>query len=222
MLGRSEGEVIPPLRTLPRELPATSESPGLLGAQHRSRGLLQRFHEGDPSAVRGLREEYDAQADGWPEWVAGQPDYVSPLVDALNRGLGPVAPGLVVEVGAGSGNATDLLLAHFPMILSVDISLNMLRSARTSLKACADVRALPLPDGTVSLVVGLNAVPDWAEFRRVLAPGGQVLWASSFGEQTPLYTTPEQVARAFPDREVVTSVAGHGDWSVVMAHHVPS
>jgi hypothetical protein len=75
---------------------------------------------------------------------------------------------------------------------------------------------LPFADASVDLVVGLNAVPDAASFARVLRRDGAVLWASSFGEDTPLYVAPEAFLASFGDGwSGVAGRAGHGDWVLV-------
>jgi hypothetical protein len=80
----------------------------------------------------------------------------------------------------------------------------------------ADVRHLPVDSRSVDLIVGLNAVPDLAEFRRVLVAGGSVLWVSSYGEESPLHLDPEVLADAWEGESVVTTArAGHGHWTLL-------
>ena len=79
----------------------------------------------------------------------------------------------MIEVSAGSGPATQVLLDQGLTVIAIDISSAMLRLARgVRDRVQADVRHLPLATGRAMAVVGLNAVPDWAELSRVLAPAG--------------------------------------------------
>jgi SAM-dependent methyltransferase len=211
------------VRSLDKVIHPVTPSPGLAGPNHRSRALQRRFTEGDPAAVRLLRDEYDEQAAGWLEWI-NQPDYLAALLDGLHRGLEPLPPGgLVLEVGAGAGPATDVLRKHFARVIALDVSARMFtRTGAGTWRVLADVSLLPLRADSVALVVGLNAVPDWLEFARVLGPSGQLLWASSFGAESPVYTEPGSVAAAFPARHAVSAAAGHGDWTVVMPQNIQS
>ena len=201
---------------LPQLLLPQAPPPGLAGAAHPSRALQGRLGSGEDAAARALRSEYDGQAAGWRAWTAGQPDYLLPLVDALDRGVRG-APRVVLEVGAGAGPATDLLVERFGVVVALDVSLEMLRLAGSgSARVQADVRRLPVRTGSVDLLVGVNAVGCWEEASRVLAPGGQLLWASSFGPETPLWTPLEVLQAAFPRCRLVTSSAGRGEWVVVL------
>src|SRR5205085_2813205 len=98
-----------------------------------------------------------------------------------------------LEIGAGTGYFTlNLLLAGvIEEAVATDISRGMLdeleRSAgRLGLSvetACCDASALPFEDGSFDIVFGhavLHHLPDldaaFAEFRRVLRPGGTVVF----------------------------------------------
>ena len=204
-----------PLRWLPTGPPPTAPRPGLAGAAHESRLLLDAMLDGDASALLPLRAVYDGQAADWTAWCADQPDYLLPLTDALDR-LDPSDDGWVLEVSAGTGQATAVLSRRFARVLATDPSLAMIEelaaTAGSNVAAVvAESEHLPLPARSVSLVVGLNAVPDLAEFRRVLRPGGAVLWVSSFGEETPLYIPPAELAVEWVG-PAVAATAGHGDW----------
>lgn len=201
---------------LPRVLAPLAPSPQLPGEEHRSRALQSRFEAGDPAVADDLRSEYDEQAAGWLAWTAGQPDYLLPLGDALERGV-TVDPAVVVEVGAGAGPATGVLRERFGLVVAVDLSQRMLlQSAAGAVRLQADARRLPLRSGSVDLLVGVNAVGDWAEIERVLSPRGELVWVSSFGPETPLWTPVATLAAAFPRRRLVTSSAGRGEWSVLL------
>jgi malonyl-CoA O-methyltransferase len=114
-----------------------------------------------------------------------------------------VQPARVLDVGAGTGYCTQALAKRYPKarLIAADIAYNMLASARRQLSwwqrrrgrfsyACADAEALPFADASVDLIVS-NLTLQWcadlertfAEFRRVLAPGGLLMF-STFGPDT--------------------------------------
>lgn len=105
--------------------------------------------------------------------------------------------GVVLEVGAGSGNIwrenADRAPADWQILLT-DFSPGMLRQTRDVLAnvlprarfAVADAQALPQPDASFDTVIAnfmLYHVPDRskaiAEFRRVLKPGGRLYAATN-------------------------------------------
>jgi SAM-dependent methyltransferase len=199
----------------PTHLP-TAPPPDLHAATHRSRMALERVlrNPHDEAAWDQLFEYYDESAEGWDDWTDAQPWYVAPV----EAGLSHAKPAdLAVEVSCGSGQATALLDAYSPLVIATDTSLHMLAEAPHSLPhtryASVDVRRMPLHTGTVPLLVGLNAIPHTAEFARVLAPAGQLLWCTSFGAGTPLYVDPERFLELFGTGwSGEAGRAGHGEW----------
>ncbi|WP_462186308.1 class I SAM-dependent methyltransferase [Frankia sp. CcWB2] len=99
--------------------------------------------------------------------------------------VGDLAPGSVLEVGAGTGIVARGLAELGAQVFGVDLSLPMLTRARDRLDrrvACADALALPFADGmfaNVVVVYVLHLVSDMAaalrEAARVLAPDGRLL-----------------------------------------------
>jgi trans-aconitate 2-methyltransferase len=95
-------------------------------------------------------------------------------------------PHLVVDLGCGPGNSTELLVERFPQakVVGLDSSPDMLRKARERLPTCTFVQgdiATWTPEADTDLVFG-NAVLQWlpdhpAIMRRLLAtlPDGGVL-----------------------------------------------
>ncbi len=153
-----------------------------------------------------------------PDWhLRNQPERLVPLQDALSRG-GVAAGGVCVEVGSGTGFQTPTLARHFDLVVSVDLSAEMLarapRPAGVSLIQ-ADASLLPLHSESVDAVVCVNAFLFPAEYRRVLRGGGAVVFVSTRGDHTPIYLPPAEVARALGARDGVTSEAGTGTWTAV-------
>lgn len=124
------------------------------------------------------------------------------LGERLMEHLDPVRiePAVVVDVGAGTGDVARRLAGRFrgASVIALDIADHMLRVARTKSRRwfsrqsflCADAEGLPLRDDSVDLLVSNVTVQwcnrlDWtfAEFRRVLKPGGLLMF-SSFGPDT--------------------------------------
>jgi len=190
--------------------------PDLHAGTHRSRRALERVLRDphDESAWDELADFYDDNAEDWDEWVATQPYYIAPV----EAGLVHAKPAeVVLEVSCGSGQATGLLDAYAPLVLATDTSMAMLADAPRALRrtryAEVDVRHLPVRTGAVRLLVGLNAVPPIAEFVRVLAPAGQLLWCTSFGAGTPLYVEPDRFVALFgAGWRAEAGRAGHGEW----------
>jgi malonyl-CoA O-methyltransferase len=109
------------------------------------------------------------------------------------------APGLILDLGAGTGYAVEGLQRRFgkTRILALDFAMGMLLRARrrgTWLNRprclCADAESLPLADASVDLVFS-NATLQWcndvqgafAECLRVLRPGGLLMF-TTFGPDT--------------------------------------
>lgn len=103
------------------------------------------------------------------------------------------APRRVLDVGCGPG-AGAALRQRYPAaeVVALDLALPMLRMGIASGNAlvCADAQALPFADAAIDLVHS-NLCLQWcedpglaiAEFRRVLRPGGVMLF-STFGPDT--------------------------------------
>jgi ubiquinone/menaquinone biosynthesis C-methylase UbiE len=121
----------------------------------------------------------------------------------------PMGPLIGIDVGAGTGRYTELLirlLGNRASVLAVDLSAAMLRvllqQGRQGERAvaCCEAERLPVADGSLDFVTTFNAVHHFdldqfvQEAARVLAPNGHLF----------IYTrTPEQNAmsiwgRAFP------------------------
>lgn len=110
-----------------------------------------------------------------------------------------VQPELIIDLGCGTGVASAALRRRYPraQLLALDLAAGMLRTARAQsgwrrrfARVQADARALPLRSQSVDLLFS-NLMLQWcdepggvfAEWRRVLKPGGMVLF-STFGPET--------------------------------------
>jgi ubiquinone/menaquinone biosynthesis C-methylase UbiE len=108
------------------------------------------------------------------------------------------APERVLDVGSGTGYALRQLAAALPdarELTGVDAAPEMVRVAREA-SAAGDRRVrfiqgtaehLPLPDGSVDLIISTTSFDHWADQRaglaecaRVLTPGGQLVLSDLF------------------------------------------
>ncbi|MFP3882335.1 MAG: methyltransferase domain-containing protein [Actinomycetota bacterium] len=159
-----------------------------------------------------------------PEWhTRTSPERTAIVHDALSRGLDPLlgGSGLCVEVGSGIGTYTPLLESRFDVLLTVELSWQMLaRAPETGRKVQADGGRLPVRDGAADAVVLINAFLFPAEVARALHVGGVLLWVNSSGDQTPIYLSTADVVSAlpFPVRGV-ESRAGAGAWCALVKTH---
>jgi malonyl-CoA O-methyltransferase len=108
-------------------------------------------------------------------------------------------PGVVLDLGAGTGRMTGELKRRFKraLVIALDLAPGMLREARRhrSLfrrfeRVCGDAVRLPIADASVDVVVSSLMLqwceppdPAFAEIRRILKPGGFFAF-STFGPDT--------------------------------------
>lgn len=150
------------------------------------RSLLDRASEwGDGGSARAL-----TSAETYASWAAAydQPgnqllDIEGPIVRSLLDGV-PVGVALDAACGTGRHAAHLAKLGHD--VIGVDSSPEMLDVARAKVPSgrflLGELASLPVPDGRADVVVcalALSHVPDlrpvFAEFARVLRPGGQLV-----------------------------------------------
>ena len=117
-------------------------------------------------------------------------------------GQGPLyknMPGRILDLGCGTGRAAAFIRKRYAQcdVIALDMALPMLREAKRHTgwwkpfrRVCGDARALPIQDQSVDLLFSnlclqwIENLPEvFAEFRRVLRPGGWLLF-SSFGPDT--------------------------------------
>jgi SAM-dependent methyltransferase len=176
---------------------------------------LQAAFEPDswtPERAGKVAALFDGLAAGWNERQALLNRY-DPLVDALARG--DVGAGRCLEVGSGTGLATPTLDAHFTAVISVDLSMEMLRLAGGR-RVLGDANMTPFADATFDCAVFVNAILFPRETARVLAPGATLVWVNTIGADTPIHLPPEDVAAAMGDGwHGVAAEAGLGLWTVL-------
>jgi len=145
---------------------------------------------------RWVRRSFDRAAKTYDAAAVLHTEVRDNLLERLQ--LTTLNPSVVLDAGAGTGHASRALKRRYPraLVLALDSSRNMLLEAarqqswlRPFGRVCADAELLPLPDGSVDLIVS-NLLLQWcdpdalfAEFRRVLKPRG-LLSFSAFGPDT--------------------------------------
>jgi malonyl-CoA O-methyltransferase len=144
---------------------------------------------------RQLRRAFGRAAADYPTVAVLQREVESRLLEQLDYVT--TAPARIVDIGCGPGRATALLRKRWPQAhtIGLDLALPMLQAARGPWwrplpRLCADAAALPLADDSVDLLFSslcLQWIDDLpatlAGFRRVLRPGGMLLF-STFGAGT--------------------------------------
>ena len=153
----------------------------------------------DPFALdpRRVRAAFDQAAVGYDAVAVLQSEVRGRLLERLDEVR--LAPATVLDAGCGTGHACAALLRRYrrARVVGLDLAPGMLREARRHRPrfrrldlVCADAAAVPLPARSVGLVFS-NLMLQWcndpdrvfAEFHRVLAPGGLVLF-TTFGPDT--------------------------------------
>lgn len=207
----------PQIRVLaPTTLPE-GDAPEDIGTGHPMREVTELVAR-DPSAwtpelaarVGGF---FDDKAD---EWAAQRSDRSDVLADALDRGVVDLMSP-VVELGAGTGAGTRVLAERSPYVVAGDLAGEMLARLPADLadRVQLDGSRLPFAARSVGTLVCVNMLLFADEVRRVLAPGGSLVWVNSIGERTPIHLPAEVVAEAVGEGfEVVASRCSWGTWAV--------
>jgi SAM-dependent methyltransferase len=171
---------------------------------------------------RGLtRRLFDAAAPRWE--TMRRPDSFAPF----EAGLAAVdaAPKRVLDLGTGTGAGARLVASRFPAaeVVGADLSERMLAEARRTLPTelagrvrfeVADASSLPYEAAAFDLVTLSNMIPFFDELARVVAPGGQVLFAFSGGAETPIYVPSKRLRKELEPRgftEFAEFQAGRGN-----------
>lgn len=159
-----------------------------------------RYPRGEESPfsldIAGVRRSFERASAGYDAVAVLQSEVRTQLLQRLE--FTTLAPRLVVDLGAGTGQGSRALKDRYPraQVLAIDSAPGMLRVAdgrqswrRRFGRICADAERLPLADGSVDLLFS-NLLLPWceperlfSECRRVLAPQG-LLTLSGFGPDT--------------------------------------
>ena len=191
--------------------------PARFGSDHPMRTVTEQIGGGDgwsPERASFVAGVFDELSVGWHADHSSDLR-LAPLEDALDRGDLP--PGCLVEIGCGTGAATERIAARRPVAAALDLSPRMLALADLSLAPFvrADAGALPLAAGSLDVMVLVNMFMFAEEYDRVLAPEGRFVWISTMGDETPIYLPPEEVMELLPGHWKATgSNAGTGLWLV--------
>ncbi len=150
--------------------------------------------ENKPLHARAVRRIFDRVADVYDGHAALEQEVASRLLERLEYHR--VTPQRIVDLGCGTGQASAALKNRFRKaeVIGLDGSRAMLEQLKRRSRllhrlrgVCADMSALPLADQSSELLFS-NLAMQWCpdplvlfdEFRRVLRPGGMLLF-SSFG-----------------------------------------
>ncbi len=191
--------------------------PARFGSDHPMRTVTRQIGGGDgwsPQRASFVAGVFDELSVGWHADHSSDVR-LAPLEDALDRG--GLGEGCLVEIGCGTGAATERIAARRPVAAAMDLSPKMLALADPTLAPFvrADAGVLPLASASVDVMVLVNMFMFAAEYDRVLASDGRFVWISTMGDETPIYLPPDEVIDHLPGRWTATgSQAGTGLWLV--------
>ena len=145
---------------------------------------------------RRIRKAFDKAADSYDEAAVLQKEVCGRLLEKLD--VMSVSPKSVLDAGTGTGEAVPALQEKYKKanLFLLDLSVCMLEKAVKQSKKkevytiCGDIESLPFADKSFDLVFSSLAL-QWCndvgaalqEFRRVLKPGGLLVFAT-FGPDT--------------------------------------
>jgi SAM-dependent methyltransferase len=178
---------------------------------------MSMAREQDRQWVGSMPEAYD-------RWLA--PSVFRPFAQDLARRAARFAPRRVLEIAAGTGVLTNELLTALPAadVTATDLNAAMVgfgsRQAPGAEWRQADALDLPFGDGRFDLVAcqfGVMFFPDkpaaFAEVRRVLAPGGALLFTTwgDVGKHGFAAALVAGIERAYPgDPPTFVATVPHG------------
>ncbi len=141
-----------------------------------------------------LRRAFEKAAQAYDEAAILQREVASRMLERLDYML--IEPQVVLDAGAGTGYCTLDVVQRYPnaQIIALDIAAAMLEQTRRKTKpgnnisyVTSDIEKIALADNSVDLIVSSltvqwcnDYIKAFAEFKRVLKPGGCLLF-TSFG-----------------------------------------
>jgi ubiquinone/menaquinone biosynthesis C-methylase UbiE len=144
----------------------------------------------------GVEETPMAMEEGYAQWAPWYDEPGNELLEVeepvVREILAALPVGVALDAACGTGRYAVYLAALGHEVIGVDTTPEMLAVARAKIPAAdfyeADVRDLPIADNAVDVVVcGIAAshlpdlTPAFAEFARVLRPGGHLVLSDSRG-----------------------------------------
>jgi ubiquinone/menaquinone biosynthesis C-methylase UbiE len=149
----------------------------------------------EPDYLTITRTAYDTVAESYAEEVPARLES-DPVLRSMFSAFADQVSGPVMEVGCGPGHVAAHLATLGLDVTGTDLSPKMIEVARQRhpdirFEVCS-MTALDLPDGSLGGIVSswslLHLPPDvvpvaFAEFRRVLAPGGLLLLGFAVGDE---------------------------------------
>jgi malonyl-CoA O-methyltransferase len=176
-------------------------TPGLLQFESEIALIHVRFFRGagnlslTPIDKKATRRSSERAASTYDEHAVLEHEIESRLLERLDHLQ--QAPGMIADIGCGTGNAGRKLGLRFEHagVVALDWSTAMLRelcksSTPAQLPLCADMHALPLAARSVDLIFS-NLALQWSydlcavfnEFRRIMKPGAMLVF-TCYGPDT--------------------------------------
>jgi ubiquinone/menaquinone biosynthesis C-methylase UbiE len=154
-----------------------------------------------------MQRMFDAIAGEWD--AMRLEDSFTPYETALAAVDPP--PARALDLGTGTGYGAFTIARRFPTaeVVGADISDRMLDEARGNMPTelrdrvrfeHADASGLVYADASFDLIAHANMIPFFDEVARVLAPGGQALFAYSSGAETPIYVSAHRLREELQSR----------------------
>ena len=175
-------------------------------------------NEWNSNLAEEVKKLFDEKAADWST-TRNIPARGVPVLDAFERG--EVHGKRVVDLGAGTGLATQILEKNFENVVALDISKEMIKNSVVleTPQVCADGSRLPFASNSIDVFLAMNMILFPNEIERCLKAEGFLVWVSSRGSDTPIYLSPEEVVDLMSTNSEfswsgVSAYALEGSWLV--------